>query len=184
MTEYVARHLQLDLAQASRVRNDYWEKYGATLHGLMRHHGTAPAHFLAQTHDFADLSSMVLPDPLLRQTILRLKGRKVVFSNAPEKYAREVLKILKIDDLFEDVFAIESMKYRPKPQAYGFFRLLRKMRISPRRCVMVEDTALNLKPAKKIGMKTVWIAKTLKKPAHVDLKLTTLAQLARKQQLL
>jgi hypothetical protein len=67
-----------------------------------------------------------------------LPGRKLVFSNAPVHYSRAVLALLRVADLFDDVFSIEHMGYQPKPDRRGFLRLLRKYRLQPRRCVMVE----------------------------------------------
>ena len=40
MTAYVQRALGLDEAAAGALRQEYWRRYGATLLGLMRHHGT------------------------------------------------------------------------------------------------------------------------------------------------
>jgi putative hydrolase of the HAD superfamily len=52
MTAYVARVLGCDDATASRVRVDYWQRYGATLLGMVRHHQVDPADFLRAAHDF------------------------------------------------------------------------------------------------------------------------------------
>ena len=129
MTAYLQEHLQLNEDEANALRVDYWQRYGATLSGLMKHHGTDPDHFLWHTHQFPDLPNMVLREPRLRNVLKQLPGKKVVFSNAPEHYALAVLKLLRIDDLFDDVFAIEHSRYKPKPQTAGFRRLLRKHRL-------------------------------------------------------
>ena len=60
MREYIECHLGVDEHEATRIRQDYWERYGATLLGLMRHHGTDPRHFLHETHQFPDLARMVV----------------------------------------------------------------------------------------------------------------------------
>ena len=52
MTDYVERALGIDRAEANRLRTLYWRRYGATLLGLVRHHGIDPHHFLRETHDF------------------------------------------------------------------------------------------------------------------------------------
>ena len=72
-------------------------------------------------------------------------------------YSRAVLEVLRVSDLFDDVFSIEHTRYRPKPDPAGFQRLLRKHRLQARRCVMVEDNLDNLRAAKRLGMKTVWV---------------------------
>src|SRR5512139_2933690 len=179
MTAYLQQHLQLDEQAANALRVDYWQRYGATLSGMVRHHGTNPDHFLWHTHQFPALPQMVLREPQLRQVLQRLPGRKLVFSNAPQHYARAVLKLLRVDDLFDDLFAIEHTRYCPKPQMQGFVRLLRKHRLNPAQCVMVEDSAENLQTAKRLGMKTVWVSGTSRLPGYVDVKIQNVMQLPR-----
>ena len=179
MTAYLERHLGLDREGASRLRVQYWRRYGATLLGLMRHHDVDPVHFLWETHQFPDLRRMVLRHPLLRPVLTRLPGRKLVFSNSPVHYSRAVLQLLRVADLFEDVFSIEHTRYRPKPDPVGFQQLLRKHRLLPRRCVMVEDNLENLRAAKRLGMKTVWVDRGARTPACVDVSIRSIAALPR-----
>jgi putative hydrolase of the HAD superfamily len=44
---------------------------------------------------------------------------------------------------------------------------------------MVEDSAANLRPARQLGMKTVLIARSLRVPAWVDLRLQSVLDLPR-----
>jgi len=179
MTAYLQQHLALDEQAANDLRVHYWQRYGATLHGMMRHHGTDPDHFLWHTHQFPELHKMVVNEPRLRQVLQRLPGKKLVFSNAPQHYARAVLKLLGIDDLFEDLFAIEHTRYQPKPNIAGFMRLLNKHHLHPAQCIMVEDAAENLQAAKRLGMRTVWVSSTTRAPAYVDVKIRSVMELPR-----
>ena len=179
MTAYLQQHLQLDEQAANALRRHYWQRYGATLSGMMKHHATDPEHFLWHTHQFPALSQMVQRVTRLRHVLQRLPGRKLVFSNAPQHYAQNVLALLRIDDLFDDVFAIEHARYQPKPQLAGFVRLMRKHRLIPARCVMVEDSAENLQTAKRLGMRTVWVNASARLPAYVDVKIRHVMALPR-----
>ena len=179
MTGYLQAHLALDEAAAVELRRHYVKRYGATLLGLMRHHGTDPGHFLWHTHQFPKLESMLLREPQLRATLTRLPGRKFVFSNSPVYYARAVLRALGVTDLFDGVFTIEHTRYRPKPDSYGFLRLCRANHLRPQRCIMVEDSLDNLRTADRLGMKTVWVARAPRKPGYVDVKIANLMQLPR-----
>ncbi len=179
MTAYLEEHLDLSEADANALRQHYWHRYGATLQGMMRHHGTDPAHFLHHTHQFPELSKMVLYAPRLRHVLRWLSGRKMLFTNAPQAYAREVLRLLKIVDLFDDVIAMEQIDYRPKPDQYGYRKLLRKHRIRARQCVMVEDSLENLKTAKRLGMRTVWVNRGNRNHPCVDLRIGDVMQLNR-----
>jgi putative hydrolase of the HAD superfamily len=177
MTAYVQQHLQLDEMQANELREYYWQRYGATMSGLMRNHGTDPDHFLWHTHQFPELDRMVLREPRLRHMLMALPGKKVVFSNAPQHYAHAVLKLLRVDDLFDDVMTVEHTRYRPKPHIYGFMRLLRQYRIKASQCVMVEDSLENLCTAKRLGMHTVWVNRDTRNSAYVDAKIRDAMQL-------
>ena len=179
MTAYLQQHLQLDVQAANTLRMHYWQRYGATLSGMMRHHATDPVHFLHATHQFPALPQMVLREPRLRHMLKKLPGRKLVYSNAPQHYAHAVLKLLRIEDLFDDVFSIEHARYQPKPQCEGFVRLLRKHSLHPSRCIMVEDSAENLQTAKRLGMRTVWVNATARAPKYVDVKIASVMHLPR-----
>ena len=180
MTQYVMAQLGLKEAEASALREDYWHRYGATLLGLMRHHGTDPRHFLWHTHQFPDLPAMLRHEPALAHALKRLKGRKIVYSNAPVHYAEAVLELMGIRKLFDAVFALEQARFAPKPGMESFRRLLRQFKLQPARCVMVEDTAENLRTARRLGMKTVLVSPKPAKPAWVDIKVRSVLELPRR----
>ena len=179
MTAYLQEHLQLDEQAANALRQHYWQRYGATLSGLMRHHDTDPAHFLWHTHQFSELDKMVIRTPRLRHLLRALPGKKVVFSNAPQHYAQAVLKLLRIADLFDDVVAVEQTRYRPKPDYYGFRQVMRRHHVSAAQCVMVEDSLENLQAAKRLGMRTVWVTPVSRNADCVDVKIRDVMQLNR-----
>lgn len=177
MTAYLQEHLHLTEFDANALRQHYWRRYGATLSGMMRHHGTDPAHFLHQTHQFPQLEQMVVRSPRLRHVLCALPGKKIVFSNAPQHYAHAVLKLLRVADLFDDVVAVEQTGYRPKPDYYGFRHVMRCHRVTASQCVMVEDSLENLQAAKQLGMRTVWVDAGSKYPVCVDVKIRDVMQL-------
>jgi len=179
MTAYLQQHLQLGEEEAGNLRAHYWRRYGATLLGMMRHHGTDPEHFLRETHAFPDLSNMVVYERGLAAMLRRLPGRKLVLSNAPRHYACAVLQLLGIEAQFDAVHTIESTGYQPKPSLAAFRSLLRSRGLIATRCVMVEDSCDNLRPAKRLGMKTVWVTREARKPAYVDAKITSVLGLTR-----
>ena len=179
MTQYVAGLLGLGDEDANALRDAYWKRYGATLIGLIRNHGVDPAHFLSETHRFPDIDRMVVGRRELRFVLRRLPGRKIVFSNAPARYAGAVLQALGVRDLFDDVFAIEHTRFRPKPEAHGFVRLMHAHRLVASRCIMVEDSLENLRTARRLGMKTVWVTESNHAPAWVDVSVRHLFRLPR-----
>ena len=181
MTQYIMDTLELDEHDAFKLRQHYWRVYGATLKGLMRHHGTDPNHFLDKTHELPGLPEMVIAAKGLRHCLQRLSGRKVVFTNAPMSYALRVLKLLDIDDMFETIFSVESTRFHPKPSVRGFRQLLRAIGAKAEDCVMLEDNLPALKTAKRLGMKTVYVSKTMHKPNYVDARINSVLALTRTQ---
>jgi len=179
MVAYIRDHLGVDEQAATRIRQDYWQRYGATLLGLMRHHGTDPQHFLWHTHQFPDLKHMLVLERGLRAMLLRLPGRKIVFSNAPLHYSEAVLELAGIDACFDAVYSIERIRFQPKPAIGGFRHLLRSERLPAHRCIMVEDTLANLQTAKRLGMQTVWVCGSTRQPSFVDLRLVSILDLPR-----
>ncbi len=179
MGEYVACKVGLDETAARQLRDHYWLRYGATLTGLMRHHGVDPHHFLAETHNFPDLPRMVVHDLALRHMLKRLPGRKIVFSNAPQRYVEAVLGLIGIRRLIDSVWTIERLRFTPKPHLGAFHRLLHRERLDPRRCILVEDTAANLRAAKRLGMKTVLVSAAARVPTYVDARIKSALDLPR-----
>jgi putative hydrolase of the HAD superfamily len=177
MREYIERHLAIDTDAANKIRQDYWVRYGATLLGLMRHHATNPHHFLRETHQFPDLRKMVRFDKPVLNMLRRLPGRKILFSNAPRHYAEAILEITGLDQCFDALYAVENLKFQPKPMRAGFHTLLQAERLNPRRCIMVEDSLDNLVTAKKLGMKTVWVSAGSRQSPYVDVKVSNVCAL-------
>ena len=197
MTDYIVEHLGVDEAGADALRRDYWLRYGATLLGLVRHHGVAGAHFLAQTHRLPGLEQRVYGHAHDFAALARLPGRRYVLTNAPRDYAERVIGALGIGHLFHGVLCIEDMRmfghWRPKPDRRMFRRLLARLRVPAARAVLVEDTLEHQKAARSLGMRTVWMqrwtrragwgvaaaTRVARRPAYVDRRITRLLQLTR-----
>ena len=177
MTQYIQDNLNMDEASAHKLRQHYWRVYGATLKGLMRHHGVDAADFLHETHQFLALPEMVIQTKRLRHMLQNLQGRKVIFTNAPRNYALRVLDLLGISDIFELVFSVESAQFHAKPNVRGFQILLKSIRAKPSDCMMLEDNLPALMTAKRLGMKTIWVTKKLQKPNFVDFRISSVLAL-------
>ena len=182
INSYLQKHFGVDEAGANEMRRGFWLRYGTTLRGLVRHHGTDPKHFLAHTHVFPELADMVVRENALKHALLRLGGRRLVFSNAPRHYVEEVLRAIGLERYFEAVYTIEDTGYRGKPHAWGFHRLLRKHNLDPHRCAMVDDILENLRAAHRLGMSTVWVSPVGRRVPFVDLRVASVTELPRRIQ--
>ncbi|HYS13002.1 MAG TPA: pyrimidine 5'-nucleotidase [Burkholderiaceae bacterium] len=191
MTDYVVRHLEVDETEANQLRLSYWRRYGATMLGLMRHHAIDPHHFLRETHDF-DLARMVRAERGLARLFARLPGRKVLLTNAPDLYARRIVRELSLHRQLEAQYAIEHMRVhgvlRPKPSAAMLRHMLALEGLAGRRnagrAVLIEDSLPNLKAARATGFRTVLVTRHRTNGArgggaYVDLRLSSVQQLPR-----
>jgi len=180
-----------NLVNATRI--GYWKRYGATLLGMVKHHNVRADDFLHQTHLLDDLGAMMRAERGLGQLLQRLPGRKILLTNAPRRYSRDVLRKLGLQRHFSHHVSIEAMQvhrqWRPKPSTLMLRKLMRKQGLDARRCILVEDTLANLRSAKALGMGTVWITqylaradpaapqRPLHRPAYVDVKLRSVRHL-------
>lgn len=174
---YLRQRFGLDEAGANEMRRGFWQRYGTTMNGLMRHHNTNPREFLAATHQFPELADMVVHEAAVRHALARLPGRKLIFSNAPRHYVDGVVKALGVARFFAAVHTIESTRFRPKPSFAGFRFLLRRHHLDPRRCALVDDLLENLRAAKRLGMATVWVSRERRSVPYVDLRISSVTQL-------
>ncbi|MEO7410764.1 MAG: pyrimidine 5'-nucleotidase [Sphingomicrobium sp.] len=156
MTAYVGRVLGCDdPVEARRVQKGYFRDHGTTLAGLMMHHGVEPKHFLDDVH--AVEMDRVVPNEPLSRALKRLPGRRFLFTNGDADYAGRVLAAIGIGDCFHGLIDIHACDYLPKPDAHGYRLLIDRFGIDPTRAVLIEDMAKNLRPAKALGMTTVWV---------------------------
>jgi putative hydrolase of the HAD superfamily len=191
MNAYIQRELGLDETQAAQLRRQYWLRYGATLLGLVKHHGVQAAHFLHHTHLLPGLEATVHGHRHDLAALRRLPGLRIILTNAPRAYALRVLDTLGITGWFDAVLSIEDMQmfghFRPKPDARMFRQLLARLRVPASRCVLVEDTLEHQRAAHRLGIRTVWMqrwaqdagheGRFARRPAYVDVRLRQLCKL-------
>ena len=155
MTEYIAKKLNLDLKKAKELQTNYFHKYNTSLNGLMIHHQINPDEFLKYVHDIN--LDFLEKDLVLRKELLKLEAKKIVFTNGSNDHVANITKHLGIDDLFDGIFDIVDCNFIPKPAIESYEKLSKKFNINPNETLFIEDIAKNLEPAKKLGMKTVWL---------------------------
>lgn len=198
MTDYMVQELDIHRDEVDALRRRYWQRYGATLLGLVRHHGVRVDHFLHQTHLLPGLEGRVHGHAPDLAALRRLPGRKVILTNAPAAYAARVLGVLGIGDWFDGLVSIEDMHLfghlRPKPDARMLRVVAARLGVPAHRCTLVEDTLVHQKAARRVGMATVWMQRWLRpstgapghtgarlhrRPAYVDRRIRHLQDLLR-----
>ena len=158
ITEYIISVLSVTREEASLVRSNMYKKYGLTLTGLMREYEIAPDEYLDYIHDVTHPELKY--DEQLKLNLTNLTGRKFIYTNASQNHSKNILSVMGIEAEFEKILDIKATQYLPKPDPKSYNIMLKAFGISTDQIgnsIFIEDTAKNLRPAKLLGLKTVWI---------------------------
>ena len=170
MKLFISKKLLVSEDEAFVLQKKFYNKYGTTLYGLMKHYKFDPDEFLDFVHN-VDLSNLK-KNTLLFDKIQSLPGTKIIYTNGEKKYAKRVLKSLGIESLFKSVWDIKKSKFIPKPEMTPLKSLLLENNFDSSICVYFEDIKKNLKPAHHLGITTIHITndKFYKKDSYVDFR--------------
>jgi len=155
MSAYISKKLDIDLLEAKELQKKYFYENGTTLSGLMKYDKIDPHEFLEFVHNI-DISWLP-KDLLLRQELIKIKEKKYIFTNGSHSHVKNITNQLGIEDLFDGAFAITDAGFIPKPSIEPYKKIIKKFNLDPKKSILIEDIAHNLKQAKFLGMKTVWL---------------------------
>ena len=155
MGKFVSSHLDISIEEAKIIQKKYYKQHGTTLRGMMDNHGVDPDHFLAEVHKLD--YSIVDPNYKLNQELKKLKGRKIIYTNANKQHVINVLERIDLTNFFDEIFDIKMANYIPKPEIKPYEQIIDLFNINPKSSAMFDDIARNLVPAKKVGFTPVWI---------------------------
>ena len=155
MSKYISEKLNVNVVEAKKIQKNYFYEYNTTLNGMINNHKIDANEFLEFVHDVN--IDFLKKDSLLNEELMKLDGKKIIFTNSSRKHAMNVIRKIGIDQHFDDIFDIVDSEFVPKPDIVSYKKLVEKHKIDPKLCVFIEDIARNLKPAYEMGMKTIWI---------------------------
>ena len=168
--------VEIPHSEVDGLRRRYWQNYGATLQGLIRHHDINPESYLDYVHD-VDVSTRIKPDHDLRCSLAKLQAPCYIFTNGSHQHAERVTRALGIADQFAGIFDIRIAAYQPKPNPEPYHGVLQALGIPAGECVMIEDSSANLHQAGELGMKTILVSSGLAEDGF-DLQVGTAAAAA------
>ena len=158
ITEYIMTTLSFTREEANAVRSNMYKKYGLTLTGLMSEYRIDPDDYLDYIHNVRHPELKY--DGQLKLKLHNLSGRKFIYTNASQDHAKNILSVMGIEAEFEKILDIKATQYVPKPDPKSYGIMLESFGISKNKIensIFIEDTAKNLRPAKLLGLKTVWM---------------------------
>ena len=175
INSFISRELNISVQKADKLRQNYWDKYGATLEGLIKHHKINPNKFLEETHKIINIHELVIPMTDVKKVLSSISEKKILYTNAPINYANKILKICQIEKFFDGIFSIEDSKFIAKPSIFSMELFLKKYKI--KEGYFVDDVKENLKTAHEFGLSTIWLTNQKESPKFIDRKISQLKDL-------
>ncbi|XP_064947481.1 uncharacterized protein C24B11.05-like [Musa acuminata AAA Group] len=195
--DYMLHHLQIEESQIPEMSLELYKEYGTTIAGLKAlgykfdndefHayvHGKLPYHTLK-------------PDPLLRNLLLSMPQRKMIFTNADKAHAARVLSRLGLENCFEGIICFETLnptekvtttlrdnvsntdrancegRILCKPSLEAIETAMRIANIDPKKTIFFDDSAKNIAAGKAAGLHTVLVGRSVPVPG-ADLALESI----------
>lgn len=167
--EYMLKKLRIEESQVPRMCLDLYREYGTTMAGLK---------VLGYDFDYDDFHACVhgtlpyekvKPDPVLRQLLLSLPQRKIIFTNSDKAHAARVLEKLGLQDCFQGIVCFETLNPPPteknsggsagtilcKPSLASMEAVIEIAKLDAERTVFFDDSARNIAAGKAAGFRTV-----------------------------
>ncbi|CAI9104002.1 OLC1v1002604C1 [Oldenlandia corymbosa var. corymbosa] len=107
--DYMLHQLGIEESQVPRMCLELYREYGTTMAGLKDlGYEFDDDEFHAYVHGRLPYETLK-PDPLLRNLLLSMPQRKIIFTNADKNHAARVLTKLGLEDCFEGVICFETL---------------------------------------------------------------------------
>lgn len=169
--EYMLNKLRIEESQVPRMCLDLYREYGTTMAGLkVLGYGFDYDDFHACVHGTLPYEK-VKPDPVLRQLLLSLPQRKIIFTNSDKAHAARVLEKLGLQDCFQGIVCFETLNPPPpteteknsgsagtilcKPSLASMEAVIEIAKLDAERTVFFDDSARNIAAGKAAGFRTV-----------------------------
>ncbi|ONK63014.1 uncharacterized protein A4U43_C07F10490 [Asparagus officinalis] len=107
--DYMLHHLKIEESKVPQMCVDLYKEHGTTMAGLKAlGFEFDDDEFHAYAHGRLPYDSLK-PDPVLKNLLLSMPQRKIIFTNADKAHAVKVLSRLGIEDCFEGIICFETL---------------------------------------------------------------------------
>ncbi|MFQ6658820.1 hypothetical protein Gotur_027921 [Gossypium turneri] len=172
--EFMLKYLNIEESEVPRMCLELYREYGTTMAGLKSQMPIFQVlgyefdndEFHAYAHGRLPYETL-RPDPVLRNLLLAMPQRKIIFTNADKAHALQVLKRLALEDCFEGIICFETLNHPPlqppalkspilcKPSLEAFEAAIRVANLDPKKTIFFDDSARNIASGKAAGLHTV-----------------------------
>ena len=155
---YMCDFLGIPEEEVPAMRDRLFNRYGTTLRGLQIERGIDAKAYLDYVHD-VDLSAILNPDPALQSALASIHLPKIIFTNACESHARNVLGLMQLEDCFDSIIDVVAVQPYCKPELEAYQIALELAGSpDPAAVMMVDDRFENLVTAASLGMRAVLVS--------------------------
>jgi putative hydrolase of the HAD superfamily len=154
---YVTERVGIPVNKAEELRKHWRLTYGTALRGMIEEgYPVDKDDYLQYVHD-VPLDGLIAADPEMRKMLLDIPLRRAVLTNSDLQHATRVLTHVQLLDCFERIIDLRALNFINKPDPKAYLLALDIMSVAPGEAILVEDTPVNTKPARKLGMKTILV---------------------------
>jgi len=184
IADYVNQKLGIEKNRIPDFCRELFTTYGTSMAGLRAK---------GYEFDYDDYHSFVhgrlpyenlKPDPVLKNLLLSMPQRKIIFTNGDRAHATEVLNRLELRDCFEGIICFETLNPPSqstannniaaansttaktpvvcKPSKEAITQALRLANADPQRTIFFEDSARNIAAGKREGLHTVLVGTSVR----------------------
>jgi len=187
IADYVNQKLGVESSRVPDLCRELYKSYGTSMAGLRA---------VGYEFDYDDYHSFVhgrlpyenlKPDPLLKNLLLSMPQRKIIFTNGDRVHAAKVLKKLGLEDCFEGIICFETLNSPSqiteknsdcdmpivnstipkapvicKPSKDAIEQALRLANTDPRRTIFFDDSPRNIAAGKRAALCTVLVGTSVR----------------------
>ncbi|KAH9324770.1 hypothetical protein KI387_004948, partial [Taxus chinensis] len=183
--DYMVERLGVERNKVTDFCGELYKKYGTTMAGLRA---------VGYDFDYDDYHSfahgrlpyeILKPDPVLKNLLLSMPQRKIIFTNGDKVHVSIVLSRLGLEDCFEDVICFETLNPHLetadnrngwdtpisvipnspiicKPSKEATERALSLAKADPQRTIFFDDSPRNIAEGKQAGLHTVLVGTSIR----------------------
>ncbi|KAL8213728.1 hypothetical protein R6Q57_003177 [Mikania cordata] len=179
--EFMLTYLNIEESQIPDMCLDLYKEYGTTMAGLK---ALGYEFDNDKYHDFVHGTlpyNALKPDLVLRNLLLSMPQRKIIFTNADRAHVARVLSRMCLEDCFEGVICFETLNNHPvrkpennddagnmvnrtsiicKPALDSFQAAMVVANIDPNKTIFFDDSVRNIATAKTAGFHTVIVGRS------------------------
>ncbi|KAG2203924.1 pyrimidine 5'-nucleotidase [Mucor mucedo] len=169
--EYFINIVGVSEDEVVQIQSKYYKEYGLSLRGLSKHHNVDPLHFDEHVDQALPLDGLITRDDALQHMLSTLNCKKWVFTNAYRPHALRCLTLLGIENEFDGLtytnYLVPDFNCKPEPASY--LRAMQDAGVTDSNLIyFVDDSAINIDAAQKLGWITVHVADDASKSNHGD----------------